>query len=109
VNRVTRPADFRAVIRRGRRVAATNAILHVLHREQQGPSRLGFVVAKSVGNAVTRNLVKRRLRAAGIDVIAMMGDGVDVVIRALPASAEASWATLHAEITEGIKMEMARA
>lgn len=87
---------------------AANTVLHVLRRDQLGPSRLGFVVAKSVGNAVTRNRVKRRLRSVGIDVLAITGGGMDVVVRALPASGDASFARLHAEITGSMNMEMAR-
>ena len=46
---------------------------------------MGFVVSKKVGNAVTRNRVKRRLRhlARGYDLAAPC----DVVVRALLSSA----------------------
>ena len=53
-----------------------------------GPqSRVGFVVSKAVGGAVTRNRVKRRLR----HLVAHELEGTpvvrDVVVRALPAAA----------------------
>lgn len=107
-NRVTLPADFRTTLRRGRRRAGANAVVHVFDRADSGPARFGFVVAKTVGNAVTRNLVKRRLRAIGAEILGGMSASMDVVIRALPASATASWVSLHTEITEGVSMEMAR-
>ncbi|GAB3267837.1 hypothetical protein GCM10027449_00660 [Sinomonas notoginsengisoli] len=58
------------------------------------PSRFGFIVSKAVGNAVTRNLVKRRLREAAAFTVRDRPAGLDVVVRALPASARASWAEL---------------
>lgn len=49
-------------------------------------ARVGLVVSKSVGNAVTRNRVKRRLRHLAAGQLRTTGP-VDVVIRALPAAA----------------------
>ncbi len=49
---------------------------------------MGFVVAKSVGNAVVRNRVKRRLRAVVSHRIDQLPDGGRLVVRALPAAAE---------------------
>ena len=107
-NRVTRPDDFRAVARRGRRFGGALAVVQVMRSDRAGAPRFGFVVSKGVGNAVTRNAVKRRMRAVAASALASMPAGTDVVVRALPASAEGSWATLQAEITEGIRMGTAR-
>ena len=58
------------------------------------PSQIGFIVAKTVGNAVTRNLVKRRLREIVVETIRQHPYGVNVVVRALPVSADASFGDL---------------
>lgn len=42
---------------------------HELSAEKYEPIRLGFTVSKKVGNAVARNRVKRRLRAAAEAVL----------------------------------------
>ena len=50
-------------------------------------AQVGFVVSKAVGNAVTRNRVKRRLRhlvAARLDAVPAYAQ---LVVRALPAAA----------------------
>jgi ribonuclease P protein component len=83
-------------------VSASTAIVHVLDRQLDEPSRFGFIITKAVGGAVTRNLVRRRLRAVGRDILPTVGLGRDVVIRALPGSDEVSWDTLHAEIAESV-------
>lgn len=49
--------------------------------------RVGFVVSKAVGNAVTRNRVKRRLRHLCRPLVEELEDGTVVVVRALPAAA----------------------
>ncbi|MFZ2963297.1 MAG: ribonuclease P protein component [Rhodoglobus sp.] len=102
-NRVTRPGDFRAAVRRGRRIGTTNAVLHVLDREVPEPTRFGFIVTKAVGGAVTRNLMRRRLRAVGHALLPALAPGRDVVIRALPGCDRADWATLHSEIADGLR------
>jgi ribonuclease P protein component len=62
------------------------------------PSRVGFVVSKSVGPAVTRNRVKRRLRHLMRERVSGLGDGDLLVVRALPESATASYRDLGAEL-----------
>lgn len=105
-NRVTRPADFRAVVRRGIRVPTGHTVLHVLH-DGDGPPRFGFIVTKDVGGAVVRNTVRRRLRAVCYDVIDRVGSGTDVVIRALPGSDQLTYANLHSEIESGLQRSAA--
>jgi ribonuclease P protein component len=65
--------------------------------------RFGFIVAKSVGNAVVRNTVRRRLKAACARLVGDVPPGRDIVIRALPASAGADFSTLSAEVIRCVK------
>ncbi len=95
--------DFRATVRKGRRIGTPNALLYVAPQASIGPSRFGFIVSRSVGNSVTRNLVTRRMRAIGREFLAVRPQGTDVVIRALPGSPEASWTTLQSEILSGLE------
>jgi ribonuclease P protein component len=74
-------------------------VLHAGLRPDADGVRVGLVVSKAVGNAVTRNRVKRRLRhlaaqhlvgpPTGVSTRAAGSAGVDVVLRALPAAASA--------------------
>ena len=59
-------------------------------------ARFGIVASKAVGNAPTRNRVRRQLREISREIMA--NPVGDVVIRALPGSAEASWDQLRAEV-----------
>ena len=51
--------------------------------------RVGFIVGRQVGNAVTRNRVKRRLRHLAAQHLPSMPADVDVVVRALPRASGA--------------------
>ncbi len=59
--------------------------------------RVGMVVSKAVGNAVTRNRVKRRLRHLAVAQLSRTPSGTDVVVRALPPAASPS-ATLGPDL-----------
>lgn len=67
------------------------------------PARFGFVITKKVGNAVVRNLVRRRLKAVARELV----DGglveVDVVARVQPAAVNCSWTTLRHELVMSAK------
>ena len=67
---------------------------------EHSQSRFGFVVSKSVGPAVTRNLVKRRLRALAAGTLTTTP--VDVVVRALPEAATADWTQLERDFSEAV-------
>ena len=67
--------------------------------EAQSPARFGFIVSRQVGGAVVRNTVRRRLKAVCAEALPAVRSGNDIVIRALPSSANASFGELHAEVT----------
>ncbi len=62
------------------------------------PPRVGLVVSKAVGNAVIRNLVKRRLRHLVREHIASLPGRSMLVVRAQPPAAATSYAELGAEL-----------
>jgi ribonuclease P protein component len=90
-NRLRTSTDFSTTVRSGVRNGRRNLVLYTAPIGAGEPSRIGFIVSKAVGNAVTRNLVKRRLREAGALSLNRHGTGLAVVVRALPAAATASW------------------
>jgi len=101
-NRVLSAADFKSSVRRGRRVNTGHAVLYVTNRDAAQPTRFGFIVGKNVGGAVTRNLVRRRLRSIGRELLVDHSTGRDLVIRALPGVEQLAWDTLHSEIYDAV-------
>jgi len=64
----------------------------------EGVLQIGFVVSKAVGNAVVRNRVKRRLRHVTRERLSTLPGSCMLVVRALPAAADASYAELGADL-----------
>ena len=72
-------------------------------REVEGGPRIGLVVAKSVGSAVQRHRVARRLRHVARTVMPELDPGDRVVIRALPSSRYAISARLEQQLRTGLR------
>lgn len=68
--------------------------------DPDGPARLGLAVPARVGGAVTRNRIKRRLRASF--QAAELPPGIDVVVRANRAASTLDFQEL-AETFAGVK------
>ena len=102
-HRITRGDDYRRIVRNGFRVGGAASIAHaVLHvgedAEEREPARFGFIISKAVGGAVTRNLVRRRMKSIVERRLAAGFTGADVVFRALPASAGTTYTELASEM-----------
>ena len=93
-HRIVSGTHLRLVQRRGVRSANPCFVMNTLVTTSDSPARYGFVVAKSVGGAVVRNKVKRRLRALAALSLVDKDSGRDVVVRALPPAAHASFEDL---------------
>lgn len=65
--------------------------------------RAGFVVGRSVGNAVARNRTRRRLRHLVRDRLPSLPAGAALVVRALPGSGELSSSELAGHLDSGLR------
>jgi ribonuclease P protein component len=85
-------------MRTGRKAVADHMVVYLNRDGSQAQARFGFVVAKTVGPAVKRNLVKRRARSAIRERLQNFNPGELLVIRALPGSAELDWQEFGSEL-----------
>jgi ribonuclease P protein component len=96
-NRLRRRTDFVRVTRTGRRSTRGCLVAYLEPTAEPvgagaavgAPPKVGFVVGKTVGGAVARNAVTRRLRALARDRLVRLPAGSSLVVRALPAAATA--------------------
>ncbi|MFD4294784.1 ribonuclease P protein component [Rhodococcus sp. NPDC058505] len=108
-HRLRRRADFASTVRRGRRAARRDVVVHALteatHESLVGDPgpRFGLVVSKAVGPAVIRHRVARRLRHICASLVDDVSEGTFVVIRALPGAATASSADLDRQLRSGLR------
>jgi ribonuclease P protein component len=85
-------------MKHGRKASSQHLVIYLNSTGSSKSCRFGVVVAKTVGSAVQRNLVKRRARAAVRDRLNTFVAGQDLVVRALPGLAEVSWSQFTEEL-----------
>jgi ribonuclease P protein component len=92
-----RRADFEAI---GRQGTARSTPLLVLRwmRTDRSETRIGMSTPRTLGGAVQRNRVRRRLRELIRERLGRIGPGWDLLLIARPAAANASYAELGAAI-----------
>lgn len=105
VDRIRKSRDFRLIQRRGSKLKSRDFLFIFLpaHRVQKSShrSRFGLVVSKKVGNAVCRNLVKRRLREACRKHKNTLKTSDNIVIIAFASALRRSQKEVDAQICDG--------
>src|SRR5437016_14485823 len=98
---MTRSSDFDATVKRGKRSVQPDMVIYMRHAT--GDPKLGLIVSRSVGSAVQRHRLSRRLRHVARDVMGELNRSEHVVIRALPSSRDLVTATLGEELRAGLR------
>lgn len=60
--RIKKNADFQFIYRKGKSVANRQFVVYTYEQQKATHFRLGISVSKKLGNAVTRNRIKRSIR-----------------------------------------------
>ena len=79
INRIKTNEDFALTVKKGQVLKQSPYLVHFLKNEQN-VCRIGLSVSKKVGNAVTRNRVKRQTRAMCDSLVQYTSHTFDVVI-----------------------------
>lgn len=96
------------MLRTGRRAGASSVVVHVALASGDGLPRVGFAVGRAVGPAVTRNLVKRRLRHLVRERLDRLPPASRLVVRAQPAAATRSYAELAADLDRALERALTK-
>lgn len=79
INRIKSSEDFVSTIKKGRTLKNNTYIIHFRNNELNA-CRVGISVSKKLGNAVTRNRIKRQVRAMCDSLICYSDHTIDIVI-----------------------------
>jgi ribonuclease P protein component len=87
--------EFQRVYKGGESFVEGLVVLYLLRVPDEPVRQVGFSVSKKLGNAVVRNVVKRRLREAYKAALPDLPRGYQAVFVARKASAEADYAAIE--------------
>jgi ribonuclease P protein component len=96
--RLTRSTDFKRVRRLGKSYAHPLVVLVVM-RNPAGELHVGFTASRTVGGAVQRNLVRRRLKACFDELMPQLRPGWDLVVVARQPIIAAEYSTIRSGVT----------
>ncbi len=98
-------ADFQRISRSGKKWSFPSFIMLALPRDlHDAPLRVGYTVSRKIGNAVTRNRAKRRLREMVRLCVAQNNlHGFDIVLIGRQSSTERCFALMQKDFIQGLE------
>jgi ribonuclease P protein component len=99
--RVRKRLDYLRIQNQGRRFSTPHFLVFTLPAGAATagpPTRFGVTVSRKVGDAVTRNRVKRWIRESCRRWAPALPPGLDIVVVARPQAARAGFAPISAEL-----------
>jgi ribonuclease P protein component len=102
---MTRSIDFDTTVRHGTRVVQPDLVIYARQASDNAarPPKIGLIVARSVGTAVQRHQLARRLRHIARELVRWLEHDELVVIRALPSSRGAASVRLAEQLRAGFR------
>ncbi len=101
--RVKREKDFKAIFKDGTSFANRKFVVYQLEN-QQNHFRVGLSVSKKLGNAVTRNQIKRRIRDILQSVKGSLVEHVDFVVIARKGVETLEYAEMEKNLLHVLKL-----
>lgn len=102
---MTRSTDFDATVKHGTRAVQPDLVIYVRRGNDKSADapKVGLIVARSVGSAVQRHRLARRLRHVARSVVDGLDQSEHIVIRALPSSRDVVSARLAEQLRAGLR------
>jgi ribonuclease P protein component len=98
--RLLKHADFQVVYKQGRKHFSGNMTAFYRESENTAGPRVGFTVGKVLGEAVDRNRIRRRMRAAVRNHLRELARPLDLVLHPRKSVLTLKFAQLDAEIMQ---------
>ncbi|RXJ02845.1 ribonuclease P protein component [Anaerobacillus alkaliphilus] len=98
-HRVKKNEEISLIFKEGKSVANKQFVLYMLEKKDQNHLRLGVSVSKKLGNAVTRNRIKRLMREAVFQISKELKPSYDYLLIARIPSVELDFHEMKKSIT----------
>ncbi|MDR7000002.1 ribonuclease P protein component [Neobacillus niacini] len=102
--RVKKNKEFQEAFQKGYSFANRQFVVYSLKKEGQENFRIGLSVSKKIGNAVTRNQIKRNIRQALFELKDQLQAGNDYIIIARKPAAEMDFFEVKKSLTHVLKV-----
>lgn len=97
--------EFQLVFKKGKSFANRQLVVYYMEREGQAHYRVGISVGKKIGNAVTRNRIKRHLRHAFQDLEEQISKPHDIIIIARQPTKDMAYDQFKKSLTHLLSRE----
>ncbi|WP_394237945.1 ribonuclease P protein component [Niallia oryzisoli] len=102
--RVKKNEEFQEIFKKGKSVANRQFVVYTLKRPEQKHFRIGLSVSKKIGNAVTRNQIKRYVRQVFHEFDGYIHNDVDYIIIARKPTADMDFYEVQKSLTHVLKL-----
>jgi len=102
--RVKKNEDFQEVFKKGKSVANRQFVVYTLKKPEQSHFRIGLSVSKKIGNAVTRNQIKRYVRQVFHEFDGYIHNDLDYIIIARKPTADMDYFEVQKSLTHVLKL-----
>jgi ribonuclease P protein component len=102
--RIKKNKEFQETFQKGQSFANRQFVVYALAKKDQEYFRIGLSVSKKVGNAVTRNQIKRYIKQAILELTDQISKGYDYVIIARKPVAEMGFFDVKKSLTHVLKV-----
>ncbi|WP_299089843.1 ribonuclease P protein component [uncultured Metabacillus sp.] len=86
--RIKKNEDFQAVFKHGKSIANRQFVIYIMQNPEEKEFRIGLSVSKKIGNAVTRNRIKRLIRQVFLEDKHKIANGKEYIVIARKPAAD---------------------
>jgi ribonuclease P protein component len=102
--RIKKNKEFQEIFKNGKSVANRQFVIYTLNKPNQSHFRIGLSVSKKIGNAVTRNRIKRYVRQTFHELDGQLHNETDYIIIARKPTAEMDFFEVKKSLMHVLKL-----
>ncbi len=101
--RIKKNEEFQEVFKKGQSFANRQFVIYILEKADQDHFRIGLSVSKKIGNAVTRNQIKRYIRQSFLELQDDVSKGKDYIIIARKPASEMNFQEVKSSLMHALR------